>query len=339
MKRKLSGSAIPRHYVFMLKDGTPVVQLAEERVQSMITGKILPYNHAYFGHVITDAELHQLKNDGSVLYFTDRLIWLYDLPAAEPADSSLQTIEAYGNRTRAFYITTPISDSELDKVNAILSDVGLAHFVQAIAHHNKVAIYSNANQPFSTLQDANDVLVQLVQMNPDMFYGSSVAVFEVAGHYIMDSMIYQSEILMNLNLIIQSQTDTTVTAGKKAVIVGEQYQQEKESIKLLLEDALQMVTISCESAWEALSILEDQHPVLAIIDLEMPDMHGWKFIKKIREIRSLDAMCIVVVSNDPTDEVFALKVAQVTAYLPRPVNLGRLREKVWTSLRGKNEPD
>ena len=333
MKRKFSGSAVPRHYVFVLDDGTFVVQWSDKKVQDILSGDVLTYDQDQFGHQVTDGELLKLKAAGRVEHYTQRYIWLYALPERGRFGRPFETLGRASDRVRAFYIITPIPESELDRINDILLNFELTHAVFPVVRNEKIALFGDDQQPFEVLQDAEDTLQQLVHSDSDMFYGSSIALVEVPINRLHEPDSEFHEPVMSLDMLIRSQMDSSVTAGELAVLVGDQYRKDKEAIQHMLEDSLKMHVVICDSAYEALTVLEDMHPAVAIIDLELPDIHGWSFVKKIREIPTLNDLAIMIVSDNPADEVFALKVAKVSAYLSRPVNLKRLREKIWVSLK------
>lgn len=316
MEHKLKGTAVPRHYVFVLADGTFAFHSTETKVQDIMTGNLLSYADHLYGHAITDHELSKLKIAGRVEHFTRRFVWLllhhndHDAPA----------------RIRTFYITTPLAAAELAQIRTWLASLSHPHPMHAIEHDGKIAIFRQYQQPFPTLQDADDVLQYLIQQAADRFYGSTVAVIETPTST-------DQQNVNPLDNLFPAQPNVEVTAGKPVMIVGESYPAEKKAITQLLHDQLQMDVRQVTNAQKAILMLEDDPPALALIDVNLPDAHGWTLIKNIRENRSLHSVRLIVISDNPGDEVFALKVARVAAYLPRPVNLQRLREKIWISLR------
>ncbi len=338
MRKKFSGSAVPRHYVFVLADGTYVVQWAETRVQDLLSGDFIPFTYDDFGHAVTDGELLKLKGAGRVEHYTRRYIWLFPLPERGRYDKPLKTLERAADHVRAYYVTTPLPKSQLKKVRALISShQNFDTPIEPRRRDDIVAIFGQDGQPFPSFQEAEDVLQQLLGAADAVFAGSAVALLELSLKRDTSQLtMFENDggpEMLNLDEIIGSQTDTTATKGKMAVVIGTEEPEEKAEIHKLLTEELEMKVEVAKSGQQALPLLEDCDPQIAIMDLELSDTHGWAFIKKVREVDSLRNLCFIVVSNDPQDVVFALKVAKVTAYFPRPLNLKRLRQKIWTTLR------
>ena len=67
---------IPRHRVFVLHDGTFVVQWEENLVQVLLSGRYLNYNREQFGNPITNWELNQLRQAGLIAHYDDDFVHL-----------------------------------------------------------------------------------------------------------------------------------------------------------------------------------------------------------------------------------------------------------------------
>ncbi|MEO0566039.1 MAG: response regulator, partial [Chloroflexota bacterium] len=195
--------------------------------------------------------------------------------------------------------------------------------------NDRVAVFGAEDHSFTSLQDAEAVLSELQDIAPELFNGASIAVFEVSERRTPPDEGTVAEHDISLDTMLRALSDFSVTEGRSIVLVGEQYQAEKSNMENLFAREMHMQVTRCDTAREAIPILEDNLPDLIITDLELPDMHGWTFIQKVREIRSLADLCIFVMSDNPADEVFALKVARVQGFLPRPVNMRKLRQRVW----------
>jgi len=252
MKRKFSGSAVPRHYIFVLLDGTFVIQWAERKVQDIMTGQFRKFNYTEdYGHAIMDGELYKLKAAARVEHFNRRYIWIFALPERGRYDKELKTLERNPNRIRAFYITTPLPKSQLDNVQAILPSLNLTQLIQAKIQNDQVAIFGDANQPFYLLQDVEDVIQRLLEGAPDVFAGASVAMFEMAVNN--DKTLRQPVVeevgrdgIVNLETLIRSQSDISVTKGKIAVVIGEKQPLEKQALIKLLTETLKMQVLTCK---------------------------------------------------------------------------------------------
>jgi len=83
--------------------------------------------------------------------------------------------------------------------------------------------------------------------------------------------------------------------------------------------------------------LEEWCPHLVVMDLHLPDMHGWQMLSRAREILDLTKMRIIVMADvgvNEADDVLALTVARVSALLIKPVGTKRLRCSIWMALKG-----
>lgn len=82
------------------------------------------------------------------------------------------------------------------------------------------------------------------------------------------------------------------------IIIADDSSLLRERIKELLKD-FENVSIVGEAAngTEALQIINETNPDLAIIDLRMPELNGIEVLKKIRETGS--RMKIIIISNYP----------------------------------------
>ena len=86
---------------------------------------------------------------------------------------------------------------------------------------------------------------------------------------------------------------------------------------------------------EALEYLEDGHSDLLIMDLKLPDMHGWAMLGKLKEITSLRDLPVIVLAEAAggNQNALALTVAKVDVYLVKPVSKSRLRQNIWLSVQ------
>src|SRR5262249_43708848 len=86
---------------------------------------------------------------------------------------------------------------------------------------------------------------------------------------------------------------------------------------------------------EGIQLLEDGHSDLLIMDLQLPDMHGWEVLGKAKEIDSLrDLVTIVLAEHSMSNQQsLALAVAKVDVYLVKPVSKARLRQNIWMALK------
>jgi hypothetical protein len=87
MTQHYTGFPVPRHTVFALKNGTPVVQWDDNKVQDLLTGEYLEFDRKEVSHTITDVELDQLISAGSVEHYNQQFVWLYSLTSKKRSKS------------------------------------------------------------------------------------------------------------------------------------------------------------------------------------------------------------------------------------------------------------
>lgn len=102
--------------------------------------------------------------------------------------------------------------------------------------------------------------------------------------------------------------------------------------KLILENkgvAVEIITL--ESAKEALDYLKENIPDLILLDLNMPAISGWDFLKAYSENfshRNKTSVVILSASEDPKDQDKARLDANVMAYLTKPLSVDNLVDAI-----------
>jgi CheY-like chemotaxis protein len=338
MSKIFSGSAVPRHFVFVLADGSFVVQWDTARVQELLSGKYRGFTQLDFGHPVTDYELNQLKAAGRVEHFNRAYVWLYALPE-QSRHPQLRVQEQSRDRVRAYYLNTTLPQSQLDLICKLLETLGLTEEFKAIARNQLVAVLNKDGKPFTFLKDAESAQRQLSAKAPDIFKHSVIAFVDSAVAHTSIAVAgiapkRQTSEILDLSTIIASQTDVTLTAGKHGVIVARNLQEGQRIKALLLE--MKMIAHLATSAQEALMLLEENAANLLVTDLQLPDMHVWEMLAKIREIGSLRQLLTIVTAepgSSADDQSFGLTVAKVNAYLVKPLSMARLRQNIWIAFK------
>jgi len=334
MSKVYSGSAVPRHLVFVLADGSFVVQWGHAQVQDMLTGRYQPFDYNDFGHAITDYELSQLKVAGTIEHFNRNYVWLFALP--EPKRfGTLRTQERSKDRIRTFYLNTTLPKSQIESVRSLLQNVQLADSFEAIEREGLVAVLGKNGAPFPELKDAENAQRQLMSKASEIFKDTAVGFIETTqtqgeethrenGH---------SE-AMDLATLIASQTDTTLTANKRAVLVCS-FDDQRQAIDDLLGE-MKMKVYATATGAEGLRRVEDIRPDVLVMDLQLPDMHGWQLLGKVREMVGLPEMLTLLLAEHGAtegDQSFALGVARVDVFLVKPVSMARLRQNIWMAIK------
>lgn len=333
MKKVLSGVAVPRHSLFTLANGSFVVQWDESRVQDLLTGNYLAYRYEDMGHPITDYELGQLKSAGRVEHYNRTYVWLYALPETGRF-GQLKVLERGRGRVRMYYLNTMLLSADLPHAQKVLEGADLVEKYVPYARDNHIAIGPKDGMLFHTLEAAENAQRQLhAALSPVL--GDLVVAF-VEAKQRAESLEYEIESEDNLATIIASQTDTRVTRGRRVVVVGGE-PADHEAIVSLCRD-LEMEVHQADSGGDALRLLEDNLPDLLVMDMQLPDMHGWELLAKLREIVDFHQFRVIVIaptSAAQNEQTLALGVARVDVYLVKPVSLARLRQNIWMSLKNQ----
>ena len=85
---------------------------------------------------------------------------------------------------------------------------------------------------------------------------------------------------------------------------------------------------------EGLEKIRNSKPDLVLLDLMMPDLHGWEVYMKMKADEELRNIPVIVVTALGTryDKNFGLKVAKVEDYITKPFLPSQLRQSVDTAL-------
>ena len=337
MTNTFTGSPVPRHTVFILKDGTFAVQWDETLVQELLTGQYRNYDEKNFGHHITDYELNQLKAAGRVEHYNRQYIWLYALPE----HGRLAAEQEYTGpaRVRSFYLNTTLPKNRLDDVETQLQKLELRDDFLARVRGDLIAILGKNGAPFRQLKDAERAQKFLVSKLPELFEYTAIAFVETNDR--QDNYKVQvdhSNDALDLDTLIVSQKDISVSNGKRAVVLMSSDEERKAIHNLLVE--MQMAVSDAGTALEGLHLLEDFQPDLLVMGMQLPDMHGWELLAKIKEIGTFWTLPKIMIAEHlatPDDQAFALTVGKVDVYLVKPISMAQLRQNIWLTL--KNQQD
>jgi len=151
----------------------------------------------------------------------------------------------------------------------------------------------------------------------------------------LDSLHSQSDMVKTDYAEILSMTEKLHTAmldlnmlSKKKILVIDDDEIVHAVIKNALKNDYNVTTV--ESAKTALNMfLEGYVPHLILLDLNMPEMHGWDALIRIRNLSKLHQTQIAICtsSEDPKDKAKAKELGAVE-YIHKPINITELIEKV-----------
>lgn len=335
MSQTLSGTPVPRRTVFILADGSFVVQWDEHRVQDLLSGFYRPYDDKDFGHIITEYELNQLQAAGRVEHYNDQYVWLYALPEQGrfPNDREYHA----PSRVRSYYLNTTLPENYLTEVEDSLRKLELDGDFLARVRGSLIAVLGKNGAPFRQLKDAERAQKLLIVRAPELFEHTAIAFVETNENpYTRTTEPGLGS--YDLNTVISSQSDTTVTSGKSVLIVTSN-DEERRAMQYLLGD-MEMDVIAAGTAAQGLQLLEDHNPDLLVMDMKLPDMHGWELLAKIKEIGTYEELPKIMVADHhstPDDQAFALTVGKVDVYLVKPVSMAQLRQNVWLTLKHRQD--
>jgi DNA-binding response OmpR family regulator len=106
-------------------------------------------------------------------------------------------------------------------------------------------------------------------------------------------------------------------------------------VQLILEEGNPgLEVLHAESGRAALEVLRAAPVDVVILDLMLPDMHGWEVYLALRNGERNTQVPVIILSSQGTrhDRSFGLQVAQVHDYLTKPCLPSRLRASVATAL-------
>jgi CheY-like chemotaxis protein len=325
-----------RHQVFVLGDGSFVVQWTEARVQDLLSGDVKSYHYRDFGHPITDYELERLKEAGCVESYNRNYIWLFAQPEKGRFEDA-RTQEHTLHRVRTYYLNTTLLETQREAIDRFLVAHNLNELYSVRVQDGLLAVFGKDGAPFRQIKDAEDAHRHLVSKEPQLFGAAAVAFIETSRPFAR----YAKEDTLDLNAIIASQMETDSTTGKQVVLACPSRDECLRIAAMLL--TLELDVRMAQTAQEALSLLEesDHTPTdLLIMDMNMPDMHGWEMLSKLRELHNLHRLSVIALVEDDTpddDQALTLTVAAVDAVLVKPVSLVRLRHSIWQAFYKKRE--
>jgi CheY-like chemotaxis protein len=325
-----------RHQVFVLGDGSFVVQWTEARVQDLLTGDIKAFHFHEFGHPITDYELERLKAAGVIESYNRSYIWLFAQPEKGRFEEA-RTQEHTLHRVRTYYLNTTLLEAQRDVIERFLEIHTLTETFSVRVQDGLLAIFGKDGTPFRQIKDAEAAHRHLLSKDHKLFDAAAVAFIETTRPLAR----YSKEDTLDLNAIIASQTETETTAGKQAVLCCAEADDAMRIGAMMLTLELQVRV--AHTAKEVLTLLEEsEHSStdLLIMDMKMPDMHGWQLLSKLRELHNLSTLSVIAMADDDTpdgDQALTLTVAEVDAVLVKPVSLLRLRHTIWQALHKRSE--
>jgi CheY-like chemotaxis protein len=223
---------------------------------------------------------------------------------------------------RKFYVNTARPAVELDAIRQQMTALRVDDHFAAVERDGVVAVVDASGELFNELVEAERAQRVLQRGAPDTFDQAAVAFVELNTRELAGVKTPTKQ-----NPSIKPFTET------KTVVCAE----DDEIFSTLVETVLERMGVECvvvDSGREALRVIEDLEPDLVLLDLMMPDMHGWEVVEHMQTndlIRDIPVVIVTSISSEQ-DQVFAHMVAGVKDYLVKPVSPARLRQSVWAAL-------
>ena len=87
--------------------------------------------------------------------------------------------------------------------------------------------------------------------------------------------------------------------------------------------------VTAKDGVEALKKMEAEDFDVIVLDVEMPNMNGFEFLKRLRAVdRTRELPVVILTSREDADTAVKAFDAGATAYAMKPVNWDRLRQRV-----------
>jgi CheY-like chemotaxis protein len=223
---------------------------------------------------------------------------------------------------RKFYISTARPAVELEAIQQQMAALRIDGHFAAVERDGVVAVVDASGELFDELVEAERAQRVLQRGAPNTFAQAVIAFVELGTDDVAAVKVPAQQ-----NSSIEPFTET------KTVVCAE----DDEIFSTMVEAVLARIGVDCvvvESGREALRVIEDLEPDLVLLDLMMPDMHGWEVVERMQTndlIRDIPVVIVTAISSEQ-DQVFAHMVAGVKDYLVKPVSPARLRQCVWAAL-------
>jgi DNA-binding response OmpR family regulator len=128
-------------------------------------------------------------------------------------------------------------------------------------------------------------------------------------------------------------TEPTLDLPKKKIVVVEDDEDFIALIRMMLSNP-QFEIIAATNGARGLEAIQRQHPDLVILDLMLPDMHGWEIYMRLQGDKETQQIPVIILTSQGTrhDRNFSLQVAHVHDYLMKPCLPSQLRQSVTAAL-------
>ncbi len=115
-------------------------------------------------------------------------------------------------------------------------------------------------------------------------------------------------------------------AKKKILIIDD-----SNTALLLMEYALKeagYISLAASSVREATKVIEKHSPDLILLDLSMPEISGYDFMKRKRELHIDHVPIIIVSAYDSAESIEMTRKLGAVDFIAKPIRLDAMMEKI-----------
>jgi CheY-like chemotaxis protein len=113
-----------------------------------------------------------------------------------------------------------------------------------------------------------------------------------------------------------------VVANRRKVLHIEDNLSNVKLVERILAQRADVEVVAAMHGRLGLELAHEHHPVLILLDLHLPDMHGDQVLQRLRDDPITASIPVVMVSADATPgQIQRLLAAGATAYLTKPIDV------------------
>lgn len=320
---------VPRYFIFTLEDGTWVIQRGVDRVQELLTGKEHTFSSLDISFDIEDMELDLLVAQGIIEQYDDSYIWLYDDIHSE-INLATSTLERPLGVANYYYVYIDLSSDHIPNIQQQMEHFGLADRYELVEQRGKIMLLDSHQEPFSLLSKVEDAHTLLAPIMLRLGAHSNIQRVRFNAVDLPRIAPDDEPTSENPNLLIQRMKPKI--KSRTVVCIDSDPQTHRLVGQVLQELGVDMV--SATQGKDSITLIEDTDPSIIIMELLLPDMHGYEIIAYVRNSPELVHIPIIVVSSlaSEADQMLAYKVAKVKDYIVKPLQPEVIRRHVWRQL-------
>ncbi len=316
---------VPRSNVFTLEDGAWVVQRGVDRVQDLISGQARRFSSMDTSFEITDLELDLLKAQGIISQYDNFFVWLgEDLINFSQGDDTFGTMTVYS-------VVTDLSLDALADIQNYLGTAGLSDRYVAVERFGQIVVLGAYEEPFLRLSNAENAQTLLLPFMQSLQATMRIDVVQFQAEampiHAPDDTTIQSDFARGL--IRRLLPETTV---KTIVCIDDDPDTHEAFAQVCAELGVDLVSAS--DGKHGLTWIQDADPELVVLDLSLPDVHGYEVVAAVRNDPDLAHIPVMIITelDTETDRALASLIAEVIEYIVKPINTTDIRRRVWRVL-------